>query len=302
MNGGACCRFENGGHGCDRYNTRNGTRDKRSIQSSFLNSERKAGLVNIGGQSLEVYFQPHAFKHMDELGMLCYDISALSQFLLSVVPTLFIKSYGRINAAFIISRIGYGFKHRFTGFSPSKGALVYFDVSRNNTPARPAIVVYSVNLAQGPFDPQRNYFPRSRFINRGSDCRDSPRECDPALSEFRFNDTPQEGFSFAEEAFPALDAQPPPEPPPQLSVRIPTSAFDQTFSNTAITPPQQPPSFGQISPQGQAAKPRLSRSQRRNRRRKQSTQKAKQKSNAKSAKTSGGRRNSHRNLTRRYKK
>ena len=292
MKGGTCCRFENGGYPCSQYNTRNGTLDVRSTQKSFQRTEKNAGTVKIGRQSLAVFFQPHAFKHMDELGMICYNVSILSQFLMDVIPTIFVKSYGYINSNFINTLVKPGYPSKFTGFTiwANKRVLIYFDVSRNSTFNQPAIVVYSVNLAQGAFDPQVNLFPRARFINSETDCIQYSSDCNPEFSNFELSAPQPKEFSLSDEAFPAF-----PPPPPKLSITRPVPKPPRTVA----TPPRKP-SFrptSQISPVGSPNKKPASKSQKRKSRRMK--QQTKRTTGTSSKKPKGGRRLRYQ-LTRRY--
>jgi len=94
MKGGNCCNFETSGENCSEGPYANYRDD--SIVKNTRNINQYCGLIN----NVYVFFSFHAFKHMEDLELTCYDIEALIRKINEELP----NSYIAVSSAIDIAR------------------------------------------------------------------------------------------------------------------------------------------------------------------------------------------------------
>ena len=107
MKGGNCCNFETDGDNCTEgvYVTYSDTTGKKNTK----NIKQYCGLIN----GLYVFFSFHAFKHMQELGLSCYNIEELISKINDDLPNSYVAESDTPNSAIFakeISECGFGKK------------------------------------------------------------------------------------------------------------------------------------------------------------------------------------------------
>jgi hypothetical protein len=89
QHGGLCCKYTNTNRGCVSDNRQNpiGRADDYAVENDILD----ANTVNIRpDQSLQILWTRHAYTHMQDVGIDCYDKDAFVTWLQSNVPNMHI--------------------------------------------------------------------------------------------------------------------------------------------------------------------------------------------------------------------
>lgn len=184
--GGYCCKYSKSNNYCGGLGRPEDV-DRESKQSS-------AGRVVVDGRYLEIFFTRHAFIHMEDIGLRCYDESGFREWLLAEVPRMHIArptmrgnfymnlrgdrgvggtfNSSVINAFFIKYYLQYSASAfiTYTGVVTINGNYykITFNKHKDSTSVRPKIRVFAVYRAADPHRLQVD-IPRNLYIHERND-------------------------------------------------------------------------------------------------------------------------------------